>query len=246
MSRPKRFALVLLACVCALSQVMAFADDVNALRQAGTRVFAYWQENGYWYPATVLNETEQGIEIRYDDDGSERTLPPGQVVDIALDVGSVVEGNWLGGGVYYEGLIGAINGENITINYADGDVEQTTLNMVRIEAYYVEGYVLGQLVFARWSDGYWYPGQVTGINGDNFDIRFDDGRTATVDRKGISYNSVAEGNRVEGNWLGGGTYYPGTIAYRGGNLIYIVYDDGDEEETTIARIRLAGPPGPRP
>jgi hypothetical protein len=245
MSRLKLFAVLAFACVGLLAQTTASADDRKMPREAGSRVFGYWMEDGFWYPATVISDTERGIEVRYDDDGSERLLPPGQVVNLTLEVGSAVEGNWLGNGGYYEGEIGSIDGDVITINYLDGDVERTTVDKIRLEAFYVEGYVIGQLVFARWdADGHWYPGQITGLNDGTFDIKFDEGGASTVNMQGLSYHSVAEGTRVEGNWLGGGLYYPGTITHRRGNLIHIVYDDGDEEDTTIAFIRLDSAPAP--
>lgn len=245
MSRLKLFAVLSFACVCLSSLSSSMGDDVKQPRAAGSRVFGYWEADGFWYPATVINETEAGVEVRFDDDGTERTLPPGQIVNIELEVGQVVEGNWQGEGFYYEGEIGAIDGATITINYDDGDVERTTVDRIRVEPFYTDGYSVGQLVFARWApDGHWYPGQIAGIEGDNFEIRFDDGDTATVDAKGLSFHSVAEGSRVEGNWLGGGLYYPGTITHRRGNAIHIVYDDGDEEDTTLAFVRLDAPPRP--
>lgn len=245
MSRLKLFVVLSCAVLCLSSQDVSVGDDANVIRPAGTRVFGYWEADGFWYPATILNETAEGVEVRFDDDGTERTLPPGQITNIALDVGQVVEGNWLGGGIYYEGEIGAIDGATITINYNDGDVERTTVDRIRVEPFYTQGYSVGQLVFARWApDGHWYPGRVTRIENEDYDILFDDGETATVDKRGISYHTVTEGSRVEGDWLGGGLYYSGTITHRRGNAIHIVYDDGDEEDTTLAHIRLDAAPRP--
>ncbi len=243
MSRLRLFAVLAVAFAGLSSQWVNADDDVKQPREAGTKVFGYWEADGFWYPATVLNETAAGVDVRFDDDGTERTLPEGQITNIALEVGQVVEGNFLGQGFYYEGEIGAIDGDNITINYNDGDVETTTVANIRVEPFYTTGFAIGQLVFARWaSDGYWYPGQITAINGENYDVQFDDGDTDTVDAKGISYHTVTEGSRVEGNWLAGGLYYPGRITHRRGSAIHIVYDDGDEEDTTLGFVRLVGPP----
>ena len=51
-------------------------------------------------------------------------------------------------------------------------------------------------------------------------------------------DSLKAGTSVEANWLMGGVYYTGSIAERIGDAIFIEYDDGDREWTTISAVRM--------
>jgi len=53
----------------------------------------------------------------------------------------------------------------------------------------------------------------------------------------ISKTTFKVGDRIQGNWKGGGKYYPGKIARLNGNKVYIQYDDGDVESTTTDYIK---------
>lgn len=50
-------------------------------------------------------------------------------------------------------------------------------------------------------------------------------------------NQFDVGDRIEGNWKSGGTWYPGKIGRIQGEKVYIQYDDGDVEWTTLQYIR---------
>jgi hypothetical protein len=87
-------------------------------------------------------------------------------------------------------------------------------------------------------DSYWYPA-VIGNTGDGlYFIRYDDGDTEWRMEKYIKKEEIRAGDVVFGNWQGKGRYYRGVIASRNGERIYIKYDDGDEEWTTVGRVRL--------
>jgi hypothetical protein len=51
------------------------------------------------------------------------------------------------------------------------------------------------------------------------------------------------GDRVEGNWKGLGRYYPGQITQKKSDNIHVQYDDGDQEWTTLDRVRRPGAAG---
>lgn len=51
------------------------------------------------------------------------------------------------------------------------------------------------------------------------------------------------GDRVECNWKNGGRMYPGIIAEKTGAAVFIHYNDGDKEHTTIHKCRLLGSSG---
>ncbi|MFN4260045.1 MAG: hypothetical protein ACK4RK_12185 [Gemmataceae bacterium] len=99
---------------------------------------------------------------------------------------------------------------------------------------------IGDRVLARWPAevAWWYPGIVCGTSDDFAVIQFDDGDRAQVANEEISEIDISVGSRVFGRWLGGPFYYPGLVTSRRGEAIYIRYDDGDEEWTAIAMVRV--------
>ena len=61
--------------------------------------------------------------------------------------------------------------------------------------------------------------------------------TAVDPGAGGSIAGMNVGTAVEANWKGKGKYYKGKIAQIDGEKIYIHYDDGDKEWTTLRRIK---------
>ena len=97
----------------------------------------------------------------------------------------------------------------------------------------------GKRVFAKWiHDGYWYPATIKKIEGERIYVLFDDDDKEWTTSENIVAENIEIGDRVYGNWKGQGYYYPGRIAGRRGDRIYIQYDDGDREWTTIGRVRV--------
>jgi len=96
---------------------------------AGDRVLGQWHD-GLWYPATVRNVNGNGLQLAFDD-GDRRTANPSQVRPIDWNVGTRVQCNWKGRGKYYPGVIGRKDGDQVFINYNDGDKELTTIGRCR-------------------------------------------------------------------------------------------------------------------
>jgi hypothetical protein len=98
---------------------------------------------------------------------------------------------------------------------------------------------VGELVMAQWSrDGYWYPAKIENQVGDQFEIKHLDGTEDTVTADKLAKDSLQEGDRVSVDWQSKGRYYTGKILSRQGDSLRILYDDQDEEDTTIAAVRL--------
>ena len=96
--------------------------------------------------------------------------------------------------------------------------------------------------------GKWYPAKVTKVNEDqsNCFVRYDGygaewdewvstGRFKKVGA--VEQSSYKVGDSVSCNWKGGGTWYPGTIAEKTGNAVFIHYNDGDKEHTKLSMCR---------
>jgi hypothetical protein len=49
---------------------------------------------------------------------------------------------------------------------------------------------------------------------------------------------IVEGSRVQCNWRNLGKLYPGTVAQKNGDAVFIHYDDGDQENTRTGMCRL--------
>jgi len=95
----------------------------------------------------------------------------------------------------------------------------------------------GDRVLGQWSDGYWYPACVAGVEGTGYSVAFDDGDTALLPAAGIKRLNWSAGTKVQCNWRYGGVYYSGTITEMDGESIHILYDDGDREYGTISMCR---------
>ncbi len=209
----------------------ARADD-------GPQWFARWEPDGYSYPCTIEKDQDGKYYIRYSD-GTKEWAPTWRVGQYNVRVGDTVYGNWLNKGLYYEGQVTSRDGQKIHIVYTDGDEEDTTIGLIRMKLNCPGARdVAGCRVFGRWSpDGYWYPGTVKEIKDGKYLIRFDDNDKAWLGEKEVVGYQPTFGDRVEGNWLGKGLFYAGKITKRLGEKIHILYDDGDEEDTTISYLR---------
>lgn len=96
----------------------------------------------------------------------------------------------------------------------------------------------GDWVLARFKGGeHWYPGIVERINGGRVTVAYDDGHRETLNLSGGRPYDWAISRRVECNFKGAGTWYPGVIASLAGETVGINYDDGDRERTKTGRCR---------
>jgi hypothetical protein len=96
----------------------------------------------------------------------------------------------------------------------------------------------GDRVLAQWeADGLWYPARITGVNGREVHVAYDDGDIAVVGALQVRSVDWSAGTRVQCNWRNQGRYYDGTITVRAGERIDVDYDDGTRETITIARCR---------
>ena len=125
------------------------------------------------------------------------------------------------------------------VQESDGDVENTTIDLIRLKLVHPRARQVGCPVMGLWAaDGYFYSGVVKEIKEGKYLIHFDDGDKAWLEEKQVYPFLPTFGDRVQGNWLGKGTFYEGRISDRKGHKVRIAYDDGDVEDTTIGRLRV--------
>ena len=101
---------------------------------------------------------------------------------------------------------------------------------------------VGDRCLADWPlDEYWYPGTIIETAGSSYHVQFDDEDREWLAAPFLVRENLDPGDTVEARWMVGADYYAGRISERIGNVVHIQYDDGDEEWTTIAVVRVLPP-----
>lgn len=104
---------------------------------------------------------------------------------------------------------------------------------------------IGDRVSCNWKNGgAFYDGRVVDKEGDKLFIHYNDGdkeHTVSSQCRHLEKTSAAgplmQGSQVECRWKNGSTWYPGVIAEKTGNQVFIHYNDGDKENTTLSKCR---------
>jgi len=94
----------------------------------GQRVLAGWSD-GRYHPATFERVEGDDLRVRYDE-GSNGRVGAENVLPLDLRVGDRIHCRWQGGATHYPGRITRICGDEIDIDYDDGDREKTTVSLV--------------------------------------------------------------------------------------------------------------------
>lgn len=106
------------------------AEPIDDFRE-GTRVLARWPLEDWYYPATVSSVENSRYYITYRD-GDTAWVERSDLRLERVSTGSRVYCNWKSSGKYFPGVISARKGDAISINYDDGDYEETTMRCVRM------------------------------------------------------------------------------------------------------------------
>jgi hypothetical protein len=100
----------------------------------GDRVYAYWEEDEYFYPATIVQIDGDDIYIAYDT-GEEEWTTADYLDEYAAEVDQEVECQSALDDMYYDVTIVNVDGDKVEVKYEDETTEWTTLNRLR---FYVE------------------------------------------------------------------------------------------------------------
>jgi hypothetical protein len=230
-----------------LSTVVSAGIDAAAGEDAGegawpqgSRVLAVWPvEQVYWYPATVKASTARWVEVHYDD-GHKARLKPSEVAELDITVGSRVFARFESGPYYYPAEVTQVNGERIRVAYEDGRTEMTTVSVIRVmrgPGSNIE-WQYGDRVLAPYDAPFYYPATIAQLDNDKARVEYDDGDEAEMPTALLHPLQLAEGDRVYCRWRGGPHYFPGVIEEMGGEDIFVKYEDGRAEHTTIQMVRV--------
>ena len=109
---------------------------------------------------------------------------------------TVVWAEWSGGGWYHGKVKGVCSG-GYQILFDDGDQSCCSPEQMALDVQPATAVLkAGIRVLAKWSDGKYYPGKISGTKGSLFNIAYDDGDTASVgasDIRIITATPVASG-----------------------------------------------------
>jgi hypothetical protein len=96
----------------------------------------------------------------------------------------------------------------------------------------------GDRVLAPWEPTFVYAGTVDQVDEGRALVRFDDGDTGWVDLAHLQALELARGCRVMSRRRMGPNFFPGEIEDVNGENIHVEFDDGKEEWTTVASLRI--------
>ena len=96
----------------------------------GDRVFAYRDEDDYFYPATILNIEEEDIFIRFDT-GEEEWTQEEFLEEYAVSADEEVECKSTKDDQYYDVTVLSADGDRVEVEFSDGSTEWTTLSRIR-------------------------------------------------------------------------------------------------------------------
>jgi hypothetical protein len=97
---------------------------------------------------------------------------------------------------------------------------------------------VGQRVIAQYKGGkFWFVGRVASIEGGQIGIAYLDGDSAAVPASAVMPFDWGVGTAISCNWKRSNKWYTGKITAIDGDNIHMSYDDGDQEDTSIAYCR---------
>lgn len=99
----------------------------------------------------------------------------------------------------------------------------------------------GTRVLARYQNGALsYAAVVTQQSGaDNVNVVYADGDVETLPISALVPDSLAEGSRVQARIRAWPRFFPGTLQRRIGHAVFVRFDDGDEQWTSIGLLNVA-------
>jgi DUF971 family protein len=99
----------------------------------------------------------------------------------------------------------------------------------------------GERVLAKKADSYFYPGVVREINENGCFVVFDDGDASWVHHAHVLRQDIQIGSRVFCRNKSAPVFAPGTVNQLKGETVRVRYDQGEEEWTSIAMLRVQRP-----
>jgi hypothetical protein len=98
---------------------------------------------------------------------------------------------------------------------------------------------VGDRVFAYWeSDEYYYPANVTEVDGDNVYVRFDDQSEAWINYEYALAYEVEVDYDIECKWSQDGQYYSAKVLAVKDDQVQVRFEDDNEEWASLSSVRM--------
>src|SRR4051812_11571402 len=104
---------------------------------------------------------------------------------------------------------------------------------------------VGDRVLAPWEPTFLYAGTVSELAAGRVLVRFDDGDSGWVELALVRPLALTVGQRVMSRRRMGPHFFPGQLGEIDGENVRVEFDDGKEEETTVAALRIPCRPAGR-
>ena len=108
-----------------------------------------------------------------------------------------------------------------------------------------DGVSVGQRVYAKSADGYYYVARVVKINGERIDVRYDIGGENSVPVTDVRGFSILPGQKLQANWPGWGWYSVKVVAYDDTTNMVRLTDNMTTETLPITEVRLKSQATPK-
>ena len=96
----------------------------------GSRAFAYWDEDEYFYPATIVTIDGDDIFVRFDT-GEEEWTNAEYLEEFIVEVDDEVECKSTQDNLYYDVTVLDVDGDRVEVGYEDETSEWSTLSRLR-------------------------------------------------------------------------------------------------------------------
>jgi len=96
----------------------------------GDRTFAFWDEDEYFYPATIIKIEGDDIFIRFDT-GEEEWTDSDYLEEFLVEVDDQVECKSIQDEMYYDVVVLDVDGDRVEVEYEDETTEWSTLSRLR-------------------------------------------------------------------------------------------------------------------
>lgn len=96
----------------------------------GNRVFAFWDEDEYFYPATIVKIDGNDIFVRFDT-GEEEWTNADYLEEFIIEEDDEVECKSAEDNLYYDVTVLEVDGEKLKVEYEDGTTEWSTFPRIR-------------------------------------------------------------------------------------------------------------------
>ncbi len=210
----------------------------------GDRILARWLDF-YWYPGTILNMGERGVHILFDD-GDWHVVPEISLMPLVVEEGEhlFIRSKSEPQRIYTPAVVTRVQGETLDVDLEDGGQETNTrISRARLWRCPVGvgsfPFEEGDRVLAFDGDMYVYPADILSIEDEQrIIVQYLDGPERMLTPELVKRFELKPGLKIECRWSGGPHFFPATLNKIDGERVFVKYDDGDEEWTSIRLFRI--------